>query len=565
MQNVSGDNTLQTLYQVNQHVDTYMEELERLTTLPYYSTDVLNVLEKADNASEIEFYYQSKLVKNVLKDSMVNPREDLQGVYLYSWGGKLFFNARNSPSINPQYNWKTSYWYSKALKAGGKAVFLGRYRDDRILNQSTNSFSVARVIKSFNGAIIGGIVIDGNFNGLENIFNNVNLGENSNLVVLDQDNQIIFSKNLLYLDVLKNIRNMNQIKTVKLKTGEVLVGSSLSNKTGWKLVGLISVNELNRGINMLRQTLLLLSIVAVMIVGVAAVWVSYGITKPLRKLKSLMKQVQLGNYNVSMKALYGDEIGDVVRAFNKMSIQIHDLINQVLEVRYKQKEAELHNLKMQIRPHFLYNTLELIRAFAELKDNTEIIEMTTALGGLLRYSIKEHNRMVKVKEEMDQIKNYIKIQQIRLGDSFHVEYDVQPEVMQFLTIPIILQPIVENAFQHGLSNQLDDGLLHISCKAIGDMIIFEVFNNGTGIPSEQLRQINELLETEQALELREEVGFGIGLRNVAARIHLTFGEAYGVFVDSEPDGGTTVRIKIPRILIHNGSEVLEDATSHDSR
>lgn len=134
---------------------------------------------------------------------------------------------------------------------------------------------------------------------------------------------------------------------------------------------------------------------------------------------------------------------------------------------------------------------------------------------------------------MDRMKNFISIQQIRLWDSFHVEYDLQPEVMQYLTIPIILQPIVENAVQHGLSSRLDDGLLRISCKSLGDAIIIEVYNNGAGIPPDRLRQINELLETEQALAIQEEIDFGIGLR-LTSPAHYTIKRKY-VRTQKEPD------------------------------
>jgi two-component system sensor histidine kinase YesM len=552
MKNETGQFILQTLLQVNRHVDTYLEELDRLTMIPYYNSDVLNIMADKNRGSVLDLYKDAKLVEGVLSGSMVNPREDLQGVFLYSGDGQLFFNARYNVRLNPDYQWDRSYWYTKALEADGKAVFLGRNADRRTLNPPAYPFSIARVIKPMNGSVIGAILIDANFDGLENIFSSTSLGEHANLVVLDKDNRIIYSKNERYLDALSKIRPNEKLQTITLDQRDYLTAYNTSALTGWKIVSLIPSTDLNRGITALRQTIILLSALTLLAVGFAAIYISHGITKPLRKLKRMMKEVQRGKYNVSMKDLSGDEIGDVARAFNKMSQEIDDLINQVLEGRFKQKEAELNHLKMQVRPHFLYNTLESIRALAELKDNIEVVEMTSALGSMLRYSIKEHGSFVRIEDEITQIKNYLIIQQHRWGDRFTVELDLEAEVLRSLTIPLILQPIVENAVQHGLSTLLNGGgFLRISGKLCEGGICIDVHDNGQGIARDRLRQLNASFTNggggSSGVAAASDSGSGIGLINVDSRIRLTFGEAYGVHLKSEEDRGTTVHLKLPHI------------------
>src|SRR5690606_16038579 len=183
----------------------------------------------------------------------------------------------------------------------------------------------------------------------------------------------------------------------ELKQG-LFAAYSQSDTTGWTLIGMLPVHELNKEIFTMRNMIFLLLLLMIIGTVFASVYLSRGMTKPLIQLKKRLREIQLGNFNVTtpIPRNSNEEISTVLTAFNNMSQHIEDLIHQVAEVKVRQKEAELNQLKAQIRPHFLYNTLESIRALAELKDNYDVAEVTSSLGNLLRYSIQSHNKLVRI-------------------------------------------------------------------------------------------------------------------------------------------------------------------------
>lgn len=149
----------------------------------------------------------------------------------------------------------------------------------------------------------------------------------------------------------------------------------------------------------------------------------------------MMKKVVSGNYDVELKLTSQDEIGSLGNAFMKMTSQIRELIHEVYEFDIRQKEAELNNLKMQIRPHFLYNTLEAIRSLADLNDNHEVARMTSSLGSILRYSIKTHQKLVPLDTEVEYIRQYLNIHQIMNGDAVHFEFDIDSGILRYYSLP----------------------------------------------------------------------------------------------------------------------------------
>lgn len=542
MEAMLKDNVDKTVDQVNRHVDTYMDEFTRLSVMPYYYPEILSVMEASGPTDR----QQNEFVQNVITRAISNPREDLQGVFIFRDDGEVFWRSLYNAEIDTTQKFQTSKSYLRAFSNNGQAVFMGADNDLPILNRPKSAFSVARSIKLYNGPVLGTIIIDVNYNGLEQLFNRVDLGGKSNFVVLGDDGEIIYSKNDLYHDGIASIQDLDNVsRQLRIGKEDVIVSSQTSHVTGWKVVGIVSKTELFSTIQIVRTVLIVISVLLTVLLTLSCILIAHSITGPLRNLKRLMQEVVKGNYNVTFQTNGRNEVSEVGRVFNKMSREINDLVNQVLKVRYQQKEAELRYLKLQIRPHFLFNNLETIRALAELDERKGIIDITRALGSMLRYSIRKQDGLVPLAEEIKQIENYLLIEQIRAGDTLHVEYDIDESIHGCYIPPLILQPIVENCFHHGFRYKMSDKRILITARLEQGQIVIEVQDNGCGMDQTTIEKLERMLNKRQE---NEEAMSGIGLQNVHSRIALTFGAQYGLQIDSIFDEQTTLRVVLPHLM-----------------
>ncbi|MNN28257.1 Sensor histidine kinase YpdA [compost metagenome] len=252
-----------------------------------------------------------------------------------------------------------------------------------------------------------------------------------------------------------------------------------------------------------------------------------------------MKHVQRGNLGVSLNPKYNDEIGLLGSQFNRMITRIKDLLEEVSLTEKRKQKADMRALQSQINPHFIYNTLESIRMLAESNEDPRVAELTYLLGLQMRYSIVRSEATVTIAEELEHVRNYFQLLQIRFPGKFELIIDV-PDIFHDLPVlKLVFQPIVENAVFHGLEKKVGPGLLTISAWNEEDTAIFSVADNGVGMDQETLLALNHSLRTSDTGEK-----FGIGLRNVNERICLHYGHSYGLQVESAPGVGTVVTLRI---------------------
>ena len=220
--------------------------------------------------------------------------------------------------------------------------------------------------------------------------------------------------------------------------------------------------------------------------------------------------------------------------------------------RIHDKQAELAALQSQINPHFLYNTLDSIRGQALIENNTEIAKMVEALAGFFRYSISRKGELVRLRDEIFNIKNYMMIQQYRFSNRFSLEIIIDKEdeiAYEYLVPRLIIQPIIENAIYHGLKEKLENGIITIEVVLTNNNMTIMVSDNGEGMDSEVLSEINSRIKASgQFFEKKKDDlsrRAGIALPNINKRIQLLFGEEYGLNLYSTKDIGTDVEILLP--------------------
>ena len=233
-----------------------------------------------------------------------------------------------------------------------------------------------------------------------------------------------------------------------------------------------------------------------------------------------------------------------------MAGQIKVLMDDIVAEHESKRKSEFDTLQSQINPHFLYNTLDIIVWMIENEQKAEAVKVVTALARFFRISLSKGRSIIPVKDELEHVRNYLMIQQMRFKNKFTYRIESEPETMELASLKLMLQPLVENAIYHGMEFMDGDGEILVRTFLEGGELIFTISDNGLGMTREQV----EGLLKEQTAHVSSKRGSGIGVKNVNERIRLYFGEQYGLSIESEPDEGTTIRIHLPAIPY---AEVLE--------
>lgn len=326
------------------------------------------------------------------------------------------------------------------------------------------------------------------------------------------------------------------------------------NVAPWTLVNIQSQKSLLEKLNHIKLYSLVIILVSVIAGVVFALLTASTISKPLRMLEKSMQRVRRGQFNSRFEYAHRDEVGNLGRAFNFMTEEINDLIEQKnnyiaqlqAEKEQVQKEqrlkriAELKALQSQMTPHFLYNTLDTIKWKAEKEGKSDIAGMITTLAAFFRISLSRGKEIITVKEEMAHIASYLSLQQTRYHDQFSYEVYIDPVIEHCKTVKFILQPLVENAIYHGIKQLDRPGRIMIRAERDAACMKLSVEDNGPGMHPVKLKLICKHLQAVQ-----EETADGYGLFNVNDRIKLYFGKAYGLHVESEAGKGTKVTACIP--------------------
>lgn len=290
---------------------------------------------------------------------------------------------------------------------------------------------------------------------------------------------------------------------------------------------------------------ILVAIIAVIASIICSVVYSRAVSRPIRKLSDEMKTITLNEYSGTLLESREDEIGILQDSFNHMIERNKELIAQQYQTKIEKRNAQLRALQAQINPHFMYNTLQVIGGMALDKDAPEIYTITLALSDILRYSLNFSKEMIQLTEEIKYLQSYVMIQNERFGGKVHLVLDLASNTRQCLIPKLILQPLAENSFEHGLLNKDGDWVISVASEITdsGDLQIL-VKDNGVGFDKDRLEEIQRKLHQDTAQVLRS--GSHIGLANVHTRIKLRGqNERHGVTISSSPDAGTTIKVLMP--------------------
>lgn len=318
----------------------------------------------------------------------------------------------------------------------------------------------------------------------------------------------------------------------------------------WKVVFLHYNKTFNNNTSRILSYNILITIVCVFFAFIIAVFISYAITKPLKTLNALMKRVENNDLDVTFVSNTNDEVSQLGESFNKMIRRIRQMLQTVYDAKLAERDATIYALQSQINPHFLYNTLQSIADIAISYDITEIPEMCANLSAMLRYSINNHKRFVRLYDEIENIRNYYNLQSTKYPGKFSLDVNIDADYYNVRIPRLILQPLIENSFTHGFVNIQDSYTISIVSRVESDNLKIVVSDNGQGISPDVLNDILESFHSDDAMHHTEKY---LALNNVNRRLVLTYGSEYALAIESQPAYGTSITVTIP-IIGYNKSQ-----------
>ncbi|WP_284639777.1 cache domain-containing sensor histidine kinase [Paenibacillus silviterrae] len=333
------------------------------------------------------------------------------------------------------------------------------------------------------------------------------------------------------------------VSELKGPQGQLVAVKSGMNKLGWYFIAFYEDGYFYQNIRSLYQNFNTAAVFWILIVLVSTYMMSRYVTHPVRTLVAKMDRVRDMEVLPSIAVIGNDEIGRLTRSYNAMMERIHHLLQETKEAERRKKQFELKMLQSQIAPHFLYNTLACISSLAKQHKIDAVRETIKSLVGLLSFSFDKSTEFVTLEEELEGLRMYAYIQQVRYGDKFDMTIEADREARSCTILKLTLQPLVENAIFHGLAPRKQGGAIKVRAKLVRGRLILTVRDNGLGMDSGQLQDVF----AERRKAPSKERFTGIGIMNVHERIRLHFGQEYGLSIFSLPEIGTLIRIELPAV------------------
>lgn len=369
-----------------------------------------------------------------------------------------------------------------------------------------------------------------------------NIGDDSRYVLNYSDNNVM-EKQGAKLTLKKMLGEVRWDGNICSNAGGYALVRKESPVTGWTTYIYEPRKMMFNSTSSITAMIIVAVVVALLGLAASITATSGFITKRIRKLKASMAKVEQGDFDAVIRTEDKDEIGELIQGFNEMTTQTKNLITQVYEGRISQKESEMKALRAQINPHFLYNSLSLINWKAIEYEQDDISRITLALSNYYRTSLNKGKNTLMLEQEVSNVRSYIEIQQVMHDNSFDVDIDISSDILKAESLNLILQPLVENAIDHGIDLLTDRrGVITIKgsrCPYINtaneniDIVCLSVADNGVGMDENMCKSF---LTAESK---------GYGARNVNDRIRLFYGEEYHLEVKSIVGAGTTITIKFP--------------------
>ena len=543
------DENQRLIGQVARSVESYLRTIMKLSDSLYYGAVKNADLSSESVGSELTLLYD-------------NNKDNVDNIALFSEDGMLV-EAVPAARLKPNLDVTGEPWFRDALEKTENQHFSlphVQYIFDNNENQYRWVISLSRAVELTSGTSTaqGILLVDISYSSLEQLFDGVTAGKGGYVYLISSDGELLYHPKMQLID--SGRMQENNVAAAAYKDGnhmEEFDGSSRFvtiksiGYTGWKVVGVTPENVVT--LNTIKTRLFIVFIIALILFILALInsYISSRITNPIKELEKSVGILEEGNLDVPVYAGGSYEIQHLGKSIGDMAAQIRLLMKDIVTEHEAKRKQEFDTLQSQINPHFLYNTLDIIVWMIENEQKAEAVKAVTALARFFRISLSKGKSIITVRDELEHVRNYLMIQHMRFKNKFTYEIQAEDGVLELASLKLMLQPLVENAIYHGMEFADGDGEICVRAYLADDDLIIDVEDNGCGIPADVCAT---LLTDETRVRSK---GSGIGLRNVHQRIRLYYGEPYGLTIISEPDVGTTIRVRLPQ-LVYGGAQPLKE-------
>lgn len=540
--------------QATTNLDNFVERYNQSTRSVLQEKDIMRILTRSE-PDTMEQLINNKAIIQRFFGRITTSYSEIDTIMLIGATGRIYHYTRAPDVINSDVL-RQQEWYLNA-RTTEKQLFLTTVHDRSYYGTDKEGvvFTVGRTLWNYNGAYAGTILMDINPNKLiklSDYFLKIGNRYNIKLVITNAAGGILY-----HSDAATGKRPWAPLVDTQYepdsKNKSKIVLSESTNEGKFIISAEIPLSKLLAAIRSIKHVTLWSIAICLLFIFLISIFFSFKITKPIFNLRRSMKQAERGQYsNLIPVPEAHDEIGGLVQSYNKMILRIKELIEDGLMTAMKRKQAQFLALQSQINPHMLYNTLESIRMKAVVKEQDEIAEMIKILARMFRLSMGKDREQNYVRHEIEYTKHYIFLQNIRYDNRFTLDVELSEQVLNTPIIPLVFQPIVENSIKHGFRTYSKE--LHIRIEETilesGDVRI-RIIDNGGALTVDKADEINNLLSKvnimsfDMASDQERAVESGIGLRNIAERLKLQYGDKYELFIHVVPDESTIVELLIP--------------------
>lgn len=541
-QKTAEEHSVQLIHQVSNSMDVYVETIEKMVNyiqLELQDTPFFTMETEGASGWESETDYIRSVLENV-----ANSHREVAGIFIATKEDLYVSTGMSRISRDPFQNER---WYREASENPEEIQLISVVTGRNIVTNRSYSiddvFSLAKAVQDpETGEVLGVILLDIRHDIIQSSINGVTIGEKGFVFVMDQEDNIVYTpvNGIVYRVNPKWVKAMEPM-SVQIQGGSYQIRSELSPYTGWRTVGVFSMDEVMSSVNTIVYILFTCVIISLVLVVIVSFKFSRTLTNPIFKLKRLMKQAESGDLTVRFNFQHNDEIGELGQSFNHMIARIDQLIQMVYVEQENKRTAEMKSLQEQIKPHFLYNTLDTISWMARDYDAEDIVRLVDALTNMFRIGLSHGKDIITVKEEITHVSNYLYIQKIRYKDKLNYVIHVDESLYAIEVPKLILQPLVENAIYHGVKAKRGGGTITITGVPEGENLVFTVQDDGAGMLQEKVEELNRRMSERSVLDEKK----SFGLFYIRERIQLCYGKGYGVHVESTLGEGTRVTITLP--------------------
>lgn len=541
-QKTAEEHSVQLIHQVSNSMDVYVETIEKMVNyiqLELQDTPFFTMESEGASGWDSETAYIRSVLENV-----ANSHREVAGIFIATKEDLYVSTGMSRISRDPFQNER---WYREAAENPEEIQLISVVTGRNIVTNRSYSiddvFSLAKAVQDpETGEVLGVILLDIRHDIIQSSINGVTIGEKGFVFVMDQEDNIVYTpvNGIVYRVNPKWVKAMEPM-SVQIQGGSYQIRSELSPYTGWRTVGVFSMDEVMSSVNTIVYILFTCVIISLVLVVIVSFKFSRTLTNPIFKLKRLMKQAESGDLTVRFNFQHNDEIGELGQSFNHMIARIDQLIQMVYVEQENKRTAEMKSLQEQIKPHFLYNTLDTISWMARDYDAEDIVRLVDALTNMFRIGLSHGKDIITVKEEITHVSNYLYIQKIRYKDKLNYVIHVDESLYAIEVPKLILQPLVENAIYHGVKAKRGGGTITITGVPEGENLVFTVQDDGAGMLQEKVEELNRRMSERSVLDEKK----SFGLFYIRERIQLCYGTGYGVHVESTLGEGTRVTITLP--------------------